>query len=340
MPFSPAPIGVPSTVAEWGLAGVVWPPMASLDAALLRRRATLLAVATLSIRYRASIVAMVAVGIGVALYCLWAGFPSSDTDLYARAARSSGEYVGTWGASDQSWFVYPPPLLYVFRALEPLGREVTLVVWLVCCSCALAVGAGWWALASIPIGFLAIATQVFPLTVPLGALLMGNVQCLLVASVALGLRWPALWAVPLLTKLGPGIGVLWFAFRREWRKFGIALGVTLSIAAGTFVVDPGLWIRWAGFVLENADAPSPIATIGFGPLRFAVAIALIAWGARTNRPWTVPIACGMASFALYEWSFLTIWLASLAMLTRPLDSSVRRLKAELTFPDRLVLARR
>jgi hypothetical protein len=99
------------------------------------------------------------------------------------------------------------------------------------------------------------------------------------------------------------------------------VGVAFAIAAVTFVVDPDLWMRWAGFMIDNAETPSPIAAIGFGPLRFAAAIALIAWGARTNRPWTVPIACGIASFALYEWSFLTIWLASLAMFTRSLPTA-------------------
>ena len=49
-----------------------------------------------------------------------------------------------------------------------------------------------------------------------------------------------------------------------------------------------------------------------GWVRFPIAIALIIWGARTDRAWTVPIACGIASFALYEWSFLTVWLGVFA----------------------------
>jgi hypothetical protein len=279
------------------------------------------------VRYRAPILAMAAVGLGVALYCLISGFRSVDLDIYAGAAAGGGEYVGRWGSSEQSWFVYPPPMLYVFRALAPLGHEITMVVWLVACGAALAVGAGWWAVALMPIGIVGIATHVMPSAVPLGALIMGNVQCLLVACIALGLRWPALWAIPLLTKVGPGVGILWFAFRGEWRNFGVGLGVALSIAAVTFVLDPGLWIRWVSFVAGNAGSPSPIAAIGFAPLRFALAIALIGWGARTNRPWTVPFACGIASFALYEWSFVTIWLASLAMLTRPLNSSIHHMRA-------------
>ena len=36
-------------------------------------------------------------------------------------------------------------------------------------------------------------------------------------AIVAAFRWPALWAFPLLTKVTPGVGVLWFAVRREWR---------------------------------------------------------------------------------------------------------------------------
>ena len=41
-----------------------------------------------------------------------------------------------------------------------------------------------------------------------------------------------------------GIGLLWFAVRREWRPLGIALGTTLAISAVSFVLAPGLWTSW------------------------------------------------------------------------------------------------
>jgi len=51
-----------------------------------------------------------------------------------------------------------------------------------------------------------------------------------------------------------------------------------------------------------------------GWIRFPAAILLIVWGARTNRPWVLPIACGICSFALYEWSYLAIWLGAFAFV--------------------------
>ena len=43
-------------------------------------------------------------------------------------------------------------------------------------------------------------------------------------AIVLGFRWPFTWAFVLLTKVTPGVGLLWFAVRREWRSLAIALG--------------------------------------------------------------------------------------------------------------------
>ena len=63
--------------------------------------------------------------------------------------------------------------------------------------------------------------------------LAGNIQLLIAGALVLGFRWPASWAFILLTKVTPGIGLLWFAARREWRAVGIALGVALVMTSGS-----------------------------------------------------------------------------------------------------------
>ena len=50
--------------------------------------------------------------------------------------------------------------------------------------------------------------------------------CSMAAAIALGFRYPAAWSFLLLTKVTPGIGLVWFAVRREWRPLAIALGFT------------------------------------------------------------------------------------------------------------------
>ena len=63
-------------------------------------------------------------------------------------------------------------------------------------------------------------------------------------AIVAGFRYPATWALMLLTKVTPGIGLLWFLVRREWRALAIALGVTAAIVAVSFVLDRSAWEEW------------------------------------------------------------------------------------------------
>jgi len=64
------------------------------------------------------------------------------------------------------------------------------------------------------------------------------------AAIVAGFRWPGAWSFLLLTKVTPGIGVLWFAVRREWHSFGIALATTLLVVVISFALAPHLWFQW------------------------------------------------------------------------------------------------
>jgi hypothetical protein len=63
-------------------------------------------------------------------------------------------------------------------------------------------------------------------------------------AIALGFRYPATWAFVLRAKDTPGVGLLWFLVRREWRSLGIALGVTAALVAVSLVFDLRLWQEW------------------------------------------------------------------------------------------------
>src|SRR3954453_16078832 len=43
-------------------------------------------------------------------------------------------------------------------------------------------------------------------------LFAGNINLWLAVALAYALRWPALWAVPIVTKVAPGTGVVWHVF--------------------------------------------------------------------------------------------------------------------------------
>lgn len=122
-----------------------------------------------------------------------------------------------------------------------------------------------------------------------------------------GFRWPWTWALVLLTKITPGVGLLWFAVRREWRSLAIALGATAAVLAVSFVLMPGNWFAWLDLLAANTGkggtwASIPIPLLVRGP----IGVALIVWGALRNQRWTVPVGTMLALPAL--------WYGSLSML--------------------------
>jgi hypothetical protein len=135
----------------------------------------------------------------------------------------------------------------------------------------------------------------------------GNVSLLLTLAIVEGFRRPWTWAFVLLTKILPGVGLLWFAIRREWRSLAIALGATAAVVIVSFLVVPRAWFDWVSLLLANTGksgtwAAIPIPLLVRGP----IGVALIAWGALRNQRWTVPVGAMLCLPAL--------WYGSLTML--------------------------
>jgi hypothetical protein len=123
-------------------------------------------------------------------------------------------------------------------------------------------------------------------------LYLGQIDILIAAAIVVGFRYPAVWAFPLLTKVAPGIGLVWFVVRREWRNLAIALAATVAIASVSAFFSPNLWKGWFEFLLSSAGQGATVTgdyvAIPY-LLRLPIAIGVIAWGARTDRYWTVPV---------------------------------------------------
>ncbi len=142
----------------------------------------------------------------------------------------------------------------------------------------------------------------------------GNIELLIAVAVVLGFRWPAAWSFVLLTKITPGIGLLWFALRREWRSLAVALAATAAIAAVSAVMMPDAWRRWADVLTANAGKGGTWAAVPIPfVVRFPAALLLVVWGARTNHRWTVPVAAMLALPALW-YGGLSIMLATLPLI--------------------------
>ena len=194
-------------------------------------------------------------------------------------------------------FTYSPPAALFFGVLGQLPFEVFEAIWTLLIGFALLWLTGPWALAFLVVPVVA------------SDLYLGNIHVLLAAAIVGSLRHPALWAIPLLTKPSVGVGLLWFVVRREWSKLVVALGVTGALALLALVIAPPLWPAWISYLLGTGLSPDtgtayvvPIPLL----IRLPAAVILVIWGARTNRPWTVPTASMLA--------LPVLWMVGLAML--------------------------
>ena len=141
-----------------------------------------------------------------------------------------------------------------------------------------------------------------------------NVNLLIVGAVLIGFRWPWAWAFIVLTKVTPGVGILWFAVRREWRNLAIAIGATLAIAVVSLIAAPNLWQQY--FAALGAEPDRSILLIWW---RLPLAAIVVVWGARNDHRWALIVAVFLA---LPRWYYLSpvvlVGLFALVRLPRPL----------------------
>ncbi len=225
------------------------------------------------------------------------GYPYAvyDTHSYWLAGGSEHPYAGTIASGfDDSVnlykYRYPPPLAQLFAPLHLLPFPVVAGLWVAMLFCVFLVLAGRWA----PLLLL------FPPT--LAELYLGNVNLLIALAIVAGMRRPAAWAIVLLTKTTPGIGLLWFAFRAEWRALAIAFGATAAVAAGSFALAPHLWFEFRDALSVQAGAAfdvPPLALQVALPIRIAIAVPVLWFAARTDRAWLVPVAATIAAPAIW-----------------------------------------
>jgi len=252
------------------------------------------------------------VGIGFALQ----GSRPVDADMVWRMAGADQLYGAVWGADPLSRYVYPPVVTQLVALLRPMGWVAFVVAWETLMFLALWAAARMWAPLVLGLGL--GATLLWGLDTPLAnpvlLALVGNVQSLVAAAIVIGMRRPAAWSAVLLTKVAPGIGLLWFVARGEWRRLGIAFGATAGIALVSLAFSPAQWADYVRFVVANAGTPPPIDVIAV-PLfvRTPLVCGAVAWAARTNRPWVVPLAVAWASFALYTNSWISISIGALPL---------------------------
>lgn len=218
--------------------------------------------------------------------------PGHDARPYWTAALDDPYRTSRVGRHDA--YLYSPAFLQALEPLRALPWQAFLSAWTLILIAATLTIVGPFLLAPA-------------LLLVLPELVGGNISLLLALAIVAGFRWPAAWAFVLLTKVTPGVGLVWFAARREWRSLAIAVGATLVVAGLSWALAPSLWADWVGVLASNVGSP---VTSGSFPFPFAVrlpaAVGLAMWGARTDRRWVLPIVAVL--------SLPVIWYGSLSLL--------------------------
>lgn len=205
---------------------------------------------------------------------------------------------------DLNAFLYSPAAAQVMAPFGVLPWPVFYGFWI-----AGLLGSLIWLVGPVPAALLLFLPPVWQ------DITTGNIHLFLAVLIVVGFRWPAAWAGVVLTKVTPGIGIAWFAARKEWRKLALAAGVTTFIAAISLALAPSLWSEWFSVLRTNASEPPRLFDM---PLiwRLPPAILITVFGARRNWRWTVPIAATMALPVLWTNS-LTLLLAAVPLMSLP-----------------------
>jgi hypothetical protein len=242
---------------------------------------------------------LVAIGLVVLMTALAEPFqpdsfgPGHDARAYWAAPLDDPYVPGSVG--QESAYLYSPAFLAILSPLRALPWPMFLGLW----TAGLLVVLFWLAR---PLLFLPLLLLALP------EIWGGNITILLAAAIVLGFSRPFAWAFPLLTKVTPGVGVLWFAVRREWLNMGLAVAATVAVIAAVALFTPGLWADWFQLLMSSTGSSTVPGSVPI-PLvaRLPVAIAVIAFAAWRGERWLLPIGVLLA--------MPVIWWGSLALLT-------------------------
>jgi hypothetical protein len=240
--------------------------------------------------------------------------PGQDARAYWAAPLADPYVPGSVG--HESAYLYSPAFLVAMSPLRALPWPIFVGLWT-----AILLAVLFWL--SGPLLFLPLAVLAMP------EIWGGNITILLAAAIVIGLRRPAAWAFPLLTKVTPGLGILWFAARREWTPFLGALAATVAIIAVTAVITPGLWADWFALLTTSTGSSTVPGSIPVPLLlRLPLAAVVIVYAARAGQAWLLPVGVLLAMPVIW-WGSLVILAASVAFRRDEIEARFDRLLAGL-----------
>jgi hypothetical protein len=160
----------------------------------------------------------------------------------------------------------------------------------------------------------------------------GNPQILTAAVIVVALtRFPIAWVLVLLSKTTAGVGILYYAFKRQWRTLAIVIAATLAVSAISFVLRPAWTFDWIHLLVDAAQRTGSAEALGREeylpiplPIRALLGVGVVYLAARTDRRWLVPLGCFLA--------LPDIHLGGFAVLTAVVGVWLRTRKGEPGMP--------
>jgi hypothetical protein len=232
---------------------------------------------------------LVLLGILAAVLYWWYLTTTGGDPVDVRAywvADPANLYGGALNGETTNAYLYSPAFEFVVGWWRWIPFEVFVAIWR--------------AILLALLVWLAGPFTIFVLfTVPVASEInAGNIQIMLAAAIVIGFRFSASWAFVLLTKVTPGIGLIWFAMRRRWRDLAIAFGVTAAIVAVSFALHPD---RWFDYLALLTGSPAPAVAPYYLPfwVRLGPALAFIVFGGWRGYRWPVVVGSTLALPVFY-----------------------------------------
>lgn len=233
-----------------------------------------------------------------------------DAHAYWLAARGP-LYTGAPATYDA--YLYSPVFVQIVWPIAQLDWPIFLAIWMTVTTVAF-IYLLW------PLGW-RLAVPLFGLCLP--EIVTGNINWIFALVVAFGLRRPWLWSIPLLTKIAPAIGPIWFLFRRQWKNLLISVVATIVVISVSFLIDSEAWIDWIRFLNSHLGMTSSAVGGQFGTpmIRIPIAVVLVAWGAWRQRYWTLPAAMFLAA-PVFSIAALVVFVGLPRLLVNEKDSDL------------------
>jgi hypothetical protein len=179
---------------------------------------------------------------------------------------------------------YSPAFYWVTAPLRELPFEIFVVIWTGLHLAAIAWLGPWTILLAFD------------------DVIRGNVTTFLALGVVLAVRGhPWTWAGAFLTKVTPGVGILYHVGRRDWRSVAMGLGVTGAIVTFGYLIDPEFWQEWFAQLRAGTQNYPTIDALLPLPMRLAIGAVLCLAAARWV--WLLPVGMLVAMPGLWPSSF-------------------------------------